>query len=118
MEVRSMCDDTSAIEFVQGDSVDRIFLLQDEAGEAVDPTTIAAVYFTCRAAKFQQQLFYDETQQAYLLTMTYDDTRVMPKGRWTYDLTVEFVDTKRRTATYNGTFNILPKINCVAYEGG
>ena len=50
--------------------------------------------------------------------MTYDDTRVMPKGRWTYDLTVEFVDTKRRTATYNGTFNILPKINCVTYEGG
>lgn len=56
-----MCDSSAAIEFVQGDSVDRVFSLLDEDGEVVDPASISAVYFTCRAAKFQQQLLYDET---------------------------------------------------------
>lgn len=113
-----MCNSSAAIEIVQGDSVDRLFSFIDDAGEAVDPASISTVYFTCRAARFQQQLFYDETQKAYLLTMTFDDTRVMPKGRWTYDVTVEFVDTRRFTVTYNGPFVVLPKINTVDYEEG
>lgn len=50
--------------------------------------------------------------------MTFDDTRVMPKGCWSYDITIEFVDTKRRTVTYNGPFNILPKLNTVDYKEG
>lgn len=76
------------------------------------------MYCTCEAAKFQQRLPYDETQHAYVLTMTYDDTRVMPKGHWTYDITVEFLDTKRSTVTYNGSFDVFPKNNPVNYEEG
>lgn len=55
-----MNDTSAAIEFVQGDSVDRAFTLLDDAGEAINPAWIAAVYFTCRAAQFQQELHYDE----------------------------------------------------------
>ena len=44
-----MNDTSAAIEFVL-----------DDAGEAINPAWIAAVYFTCRAAQFQQELHYDE----------------------------------------------------------
>ena len=76
------------------------------------------MYFTCAAAKFQQRLLYDEAQQVYTLTMSYDDTRAMPKGHWTYDITVEFLDTKRSTVTYNGSLDVFPKNNPVDYEEG
>ena len=112
------CGSSASIEFVQGDSVDRVFTLLDENDAAVDPELISAVYFTCRAAHFQCRLVYDPEQQAYLLALSYAATQAMPKGRWTYDITVVFADTKRQTATYCGPLVVLQKVNAVDYREG
>lgn len=112
------CGSSASIELVQGDSVDRVFTLLDENDAAVDPELISAVFFSCRAARFQRRLVYDPEQQAYLLSLSFVDTQAMPKGRWTYDITVVFADTKRRTATYCGPFEVLQKVNAVDYGEG
>ena len=112
------CGSSASIELVQGDSVDRVFTLLDENDAAVDPELISAVFFSCRAARFQRRLAYDPEQQAYLLSLSFADTQAMPKGRWTYDITVVFADTTRRTAAYCGPLIVLQKINAVDYGEG
>ena len=49
--------------------------------------------------------------------MTFDDTRVMPKGRWTYDITIEFVDTKRRTGYSDVIVEDGLRVTLDAYQG-
>lgn len=68
-----MYNSSAGIKFVQGDSVERTFSLLDENGAAVDPELISAVYFTCRAAWREADVYCSE-QGAGTLTFSCEDT--------------------------------------------
>ena len=109
---------TSAkIEIIQGDSVERYFAFSDDSNAPVDPASIDSVYFTSDKISYQQKLEYDSGQSAYIFHMSPDETMAIPAGSYTYDITVQFADAKRRTATYNGALVFLKKINKVDYSG-
>lgn len=107
--------DTDAFEVIQGDTINRYFTLVDDEDKPIPAAQISAVYFSCRGVGCQKKLSYSEAQESYTLFIATSETQQMEAGKWTYDITVQYADSKRRTATYNGAFTVLPKNNPVKY---
>lgn len=99
----------NGITVIQGDILEVYFALENIPSDNIDK-----VFFTCKCKGIDAECEYSEEEDGYCLRLESEETRDLPAGVSTYDLTIRFTDGNDFTAVYNGAFSVLEKRNPVS----
>jgi hypothetical protein len=102
-----MGNDETTITIVKGDS-----LHINLAFENLDLDLISHVYFSSRNIT-TKEFIYDEFEENYRLEILASESEDFPAGKYSYDITVYFIDNGVKTVQRKGPFVILTKDNKV-----
>ncbi len=96
------------INIIQGDYYQKNVIIQN-----VDPSLIDTVNITCKALNVNKDLVYDSENQKYIFYLTPTETANFKVALTSYDLTITFADSKRKTVCYNAMFRVMAKNNII-----
>ena len=111
MRSDNMGNDETTITVVKGDS-----LHLNLTFENLDTDLISHVYFSSRNI-ITKEFIYDEFEDNYRLEILAAETVDFEAGRFSYDITVYFLDNGVKTVQRKGPFIILSKDNTVNING-
>jgi hypothetical protein len=101
---------TKEIQLVQGDSLTLSLTFED-----IESSDIQAIYFSSKGVlNFAKE--FSEDGDNYILTIAAEDSEDFSRGHFTYDITVEFTENRKKTVIYKGPFVILSKDNKIHLE--
>jgi hypothetical protein len=107
MRSDNMVTDETTITIIKGDS-----LHINLTFENLDEDLISHVYFSSRNI-ITKEFMYDEFEENYRLEILASESAEFEAGRFSYDITVVFVDDGVKTVQRKGPFIILTKDNMV-----
>jgi hypothetical protein len=102
-----MINDETTITIIKGDS-----LHINLTFENLDAELISHVYFSSRNI-ITKEFIYDEFEENYRLEILAAESAQFEAGRFSYDITVFFIDDGVKTVQRKGPFVILTKDNMV-----
>jgi hypothetical protein len=102
-----MATDGTTITIVKGDSLNI-----NLSFENLDTDLISHVYFSSRNI-ITKEFTYDETEESYQMTIQANESEGFESGRFSYDITVYFIDNGVKTVQRKGPLVILTKDNQV-----
>jgi hypothetical protein len=111
MRSDNMGYDETTITIVKGDS-----LHINLTFENLDTDLISHVYFSSRNI-ITKEFIYDEFEDNYRLEILAAESAEFEAGRFSYDITVYFLDDGVKTVQRKGPFVILTKDNAVNING-
>jgi hypothetical protein len=106
-----MTTDETTITIVKGDS-----LHLNLTFENLDLSLVSHVYFSSRNI-ITKEFIYDEDEENYRLEILAAESADFEAGRFSYDITVYFIDDGVKTVQRKGPFVILTKDNTVNING-
>jgi hypothetical protein len=106
-----MITDETTITIIKGDS-----LHLNLTFENLDEDLISHVYFSSRNI-ITKEFTYDEVEENYRLEILATESANFEAGRFSYDITVFFIDDGVKTVQRKGPFVILTKDNMVNING-
>jgi hypothetical protein len=107
MRSDNMVTDETTITIIKGDS-----LHINLTFENLDEDLISHVYFSSRNI-ITKEFTYDEFEENYRLEILASESAEFEAGRFSYDITLVFVDDGVKTVQRKGPFIILTKDNMV-----
>jgi len=111
MRSDNMVNDETTITIVKGDS-----LHLNLTFENLDLSLVSHVYFSSRNI-ITKEFIYDEDEENYRLEILAAESADFEAGRFSYDITVYFIDDGVKTVQRKGPFVILTKDNTVNING-
>ena len=96
------------IRLICGDSYQKNIIIEN-----VDKSMIEDVYFSCEKLHICQKLEYISETNKFRFFLSREETKVLEKGVYDYDITIKFVNNIVKTIPYRYLFVVLPKINKV-----
>lgn len=105
-----LINNDSTITIIQGDTYERYLTIEN-----LSTTQIAGVYFSCKGLNLNKKLELTEDGE-YVLSLTSEETKLLPVIRSNYDITIKLIDNKIKTLVYTSTIKVLEKINEVIYD--
>lgn len=106
------------ITLIQGDSLDKRYVVEDREGNRVGNDVVQRIIFTCAAHGLEQELTYDEAELTWMLSLSSDTTAQLTPRVTGYDLTLLFVGDLTgqavKTKVYTATMTVKPKRNKIS----
>lgn len=106
------------ITLIQGDSLDKRYVVEDREGNRVGADAIQKIVFSCARLGLEQVLTYGEANKTWTLSLGSDVTAGLPAVVTGYDLTLffvgDFVSQSIKTKVYSATMTVRPKRNKIS----
>lgn len=96
------------IRFICGDSYQKNVIIEN-----VDKLLIEAVYFSSEKLGLCKELEYVANTNKFKLFLSRQETAMLEKGVYDYDITIKFLSDVVKTIPYRASLIIQPKINKV-----
>ena len=96
------------IRLICGDSYQKNIIIEN-----VDKLMIEAVYFSCEKLGICKELEYIANTNKFKFFLSREETKVLEKGVYDYDITIKFLNDIVKTVPYRASLMIQPKINKV-----
>jgi hypothetical protein len=107
MRSDNMGYDETTITIVKGDSLDINLTFEN-----LDAELISHVYFSSRNI-ITKEFIYSEEEESYSLRILPEESEIFEEGKFSYDITVYFIDDGVKTVQRKGPFIIFSKDNTV-----